>query len=153
MSSIFDATSKHSWYGCSLRCVDRVRSFGDWAREQRVAQRYSQDDIARLTGYSQVTVSRAELGHAKPTADYVIAFANALGIDVSNALKAAGLIPSLPVGNARQPSPPPPEGIEVIERRLSRMTQAQRDHYLRMFRAMIEAGEQGGEYDSAGDGN
>lgn len=43
--------------------------------------------------------------------------------------------------------------LERIERRLGRMTQAQREHYLRIFEAVIEAGERGTEYDSAGEGN
>lgn len=86
--------------------MDSPRSFGQWARAHRVAQRYSQDEIARKTGYSQITVSRAETGQGAPSADYVVAFAKALGIDIQEALHEAGILPS-PVDVARQRSGSP----------------------------------------------
>ena len=128
---------------------DELRQFIDGWLQQR---RMELPDLARAADVSYVTLYKFMKG--KRAGHSVLnRLAPVMDVLPERLHRLGGLLPPAVQVEPRQTSPPPPEGIEIIERRLARLTRAQREHYLRMFQAMIDAGEQGGEYDSAGDGN
>lgn len=128
---------------------DELRQFIDGWLQQR---RMELPDLARAADVSYVTLYKFMKG--KRAGHSVLnRLAPVMDVPPERLHRMGGLLPPAVQVARSIASPPPPEGIDAIERRLSLMTRAQREHYLRMFQAMIEAGERGGEYDSAGDGN
>ena len=64
--------------------------FGRWLREQRVAAGLTQKQVAARTRMHTVHIARLEAGESGTKRDSVIALANAIGIDVHDALNRAG---------------------------------------------------------------
>jgi len=61
-------------------------------RQLRETRNLNQGEVARLMPWAQSEVSRIESAQKEPTADFVVAFAEAMEIPVTEALLAAGLI-------------------------------------------------------------
>jgi transcriptional regulator with XRE-family HTH domain len=70
------------------------RISGDWAKTLREAKLLSQTELADKMGFARSMVSRVESGDREPTADFVVAFAVALGLDIDETLVVSGLIPA-----------------------------------------------------------
>ena len=65
-------------------------SFGDWMKTLRDAKGLKQGELAEQMAWAQSELSRVESGQREPTADFVVAMASALEIDVREALIRAG---------------------------------------------------------------
>jgi transcriptional regulator with XRE-family HTH domain len=62
--------------------------FGTRIKELRDAKRWSQEQLARETDVSQVTIWNLENGRTQPRLDTLRKLAGALGVDVGELLKA-----------------------------------------------------------------
>lgn len=97
--------------------------FGAWLRTQRKLANMSQDELSRRAGVHEVSVARYEKGESGARRDTVINLANALGVDVREALQRAGFsavplhLDLEPYGMKIQPKKPRdlPELLEALE--------------------------------------
>lgn len=100
----------------------RFQAFGDELRRLRVAQGITtRDDLARLLGLTQQTVSRWEAGASRPRAEQIPALAKALRADPQRLLVAAGHAPEQVTVTFDQPLPLAslsPEGFQRFCRSL-----------------------------------
>lgn len=112
-------------------------SFGDWLREKRVQKHLRQADVARRAGVSVSYISTIERNarhstsnaRLQPQRDAVIAIANALGEDVTEALMIAGYAPE------------EPEKLDILERddiRVALFTGSIPPEHLEEFKRTIE---------------
>lgn len=125
----------------------RVRNTGDadrvawatYAAMARKAARMSQSGLAKRVGVDRVTVYRWETGVQRPTdPDVVAAFAAALGLDVDEALAAAGLRPGTPAPAA----PKPPDDPEVRLILTSGVSEARKKELLHRLEELRERDRQ-----------
>lgn len=110
--------------------MDGDNEFGAWTRRVREQERYSQDELARMMGYAQTTVSRIELGKEQPTAGYVLAFCKALNVSLIAALDRAGML------DAQQPNN---EDILDVAQLLGGIPREDRHKAIAMMEGMLRA--------------
>lgn len=97
--------------------------FGAWLRTQRKLADMSQGQLATKAGVHEVSIGRYEKGESGARRDTVIALANALGANVSEALQMAGFsigqveLDLTPYGLQAQPKKPAnlPELLHALE--------------------------------------
>ena len=84
-------------------------TFGDWIKQNRKAAKMSLDELAEASNFSKTYINRIERNLGNPTTgtpyqpskDFVDAIATAMGVNISDARRAAGYTydpPALPDG-------------------------------------------------------
>lgn len=67
-------------------------SFGEWVRELRKAEGWTQEELAHKMGIASTYLSRVETGERPPTEPFCIALSAAFGFQIYTVLVRAGLI-------------------------------------------------------------
>lgn len=67
-------------------------SFGEWVRELRKAEGWTQEELANKMGIASGYLSRVETGDRPPTESFCIAFSAAFGFPIYTVLVRAGLV-------------------------------------------------------------
>lgn len=92
---------------------DPRSAWATFAKAARTQRRMSQSELARRIGVERTTVWRWETGRQRPeSADIVARFADALEIDLDEALAAAGLRPD--ITPPTEPTREPDEEIDLV---------------------------------------
>jgi transcriptional regulator with XRE-family HTH domain len=111
-----------------------------WAAYLRAARRAADltpAGLAKAASVGRATIYRYEAGEARPErVEIVIRIADALGLDLDEALIAAGLRPGAAVARPRRQVPPDPE-VALLQRRLSDPATPERDR--EMIRDFLRA--------------
>lgn len=111
---------------------DQLRAFGEYVRAQRKLAQVSQRHLARSAGFSDSYLSQLERGMYMPSAKAVRALADAIGVPSSLLLAQLGLIDE----EEGQPG-----GVEEAIRAETRLSQAQREALITVYRSYLAASE------------
>ena len=130
-------------------------TWATYARAAREAAGLDKTDLAKRMGSTRQTIGRWESGRYKPaTADDVIAFARATGVDEREALAAAGILPvELPPERPTRPDPPMDPDVLILLRKLADpdVSPAQK-HLIRgqlQYLARLADSDSGGDVDAS----
>lgn len=116
------------------------RDFIDWMITLRESKGLSQTDLADTMTFGRSMVNRVESRERPASADYVIAFAVAMGIPVAEALYRAGVIPEYAVNTAELGTPQDLKVVLELDRLLSLIpVELDRAKTMNTVRAVIKA--------------
>ena len=71
-------------------------SFGDWLTEELKQRAWSQSELARRAGLSQVSVSHVIAGNRNPGCEFCVKVADGLGVSAVLVMRKAGILPPGP---------------------------------------------------------
>lgn len=106
-----------------------LAAFGDFVRAQRQLARFSQRRLAELTGVSDSYLSQVERGLFNPSPQVVKAIADAFGIPATVLYAQLGLL--------EDNEPAPASGVEEAIRLDQRMSAAQKESLLQVYRSFV----------------
>jgi transcriptional regulator with XRE-family HTH domain len=122
-------------------------ALGDFIREQRHLARLSLREMARLTSISNAYLSQVERGLHEPSVRVLHAVADALGVPFEELVGRAG--PARPeTAGAAQGSQL--SGVERAIRQESRLSAAQKEALISVFRGFLDVGAEPGDESADG---
>ena len=116
----------------------QMNALGDFIRAQRQLANLSLREMASMTSVSNAYLSQVERGLHQPSLTVLRAIADALGLTTEQLLAKAGWTQADPVGPPASAPPDPLASTEDTIRADPRLTDAQREALLGVYRSFIE---------------
>lgn len=120
-----------------------VPEFGQWVAAVRSERGMDQKALAKVLGFDPSYVGRIESGKRPPTAEFSLALSRSLELPLEDVLLRAGLVTTDDLAAMQAARDQLKDDLGRIQRKLARLSPAQRARYLRIFEAVLEAGESG----------
>lgn len=103
--------------------ADKTTFFSEWLQEELEKRGWSQSELARRSGLTRQTINTLIKGRSEPQAETCLAIARGLNVPPETVLRAADLLPELPVPD-RDPT------LQELMDLMKRMSQEEREEIL-----------------------